>query len=72
MKNKKIDVEIVSKDMKLWKELQENTERQLEGLNKSVQVNEAILSMALTKYKEAEIEWKKTGKKQETTQNTSN
>lgn len=57
------DIKIGSKEMVLWRELKEQTEKQIDGLEKSLFVNKAILSMAENKYKEAEKEWNKKSKK---------
>lgn len=70
MKKEEINIKIGSKDMVLWRDLIDQTERQIEQLDKGLVVNKAILSMAKEKYKECEIEWNKKDKKSETTQST--
>lgn len=49
-----LGLKIGTKDEALWTDVKETTEAQIEGLEKSLKVNRAILEMAKKKIKEEE------------------
>ena len=58
-KPKDLKIKIGSKDMAFWRDVIKNTEPQIEGLEKAIKLNQAILDMAKLRYKQAEAKWKR-------------